>query len=176
MSETARNEIATIGGEFAVARTSKAGKVVTRTMLGVITSGSRAEKAAAVQYAIERGNFRTLAREVLRVFATELRKAGVLRKDGSIALRVTIELNGRPAHAEVELDLTRVNKADAQALARAAIEAAKADVKGERALYLEALRGLAAAPVDKVETKAVEAAEAPADKVETKAVEAAEAA
>lgn len=160
MTEAARNEIATIGGEFAVARTSKTGKVATRTMLGVITSGSRAEKMAAVQYAVERGNFRTLAREVLRVFATELRKAGVLRKDGSVALRVTIELNGRPAHAEVELDLSRVNKADAQALARAAIEAAKADAKGERALYLEALRGLAAAPVDKVETKAIETAEA----------------
>lgn len=149
------NEVATLSGEFSIARTNKAGKVTVRTALGVVTSGSRAEKAAAVEYAIARGNFRTLAREVLRVFGPELKKAGVLRKDGTVSLKVSIEWNGRPAFVEAELDLTRVKKEDAQALARAAIENAKADAKGEKALYLGALRALAADKAPAVETTEV---------------------
>ena len=65
------NEVATLN-DFAVSRTSKAGKTTYRTMLGVITSGNAAEKhkaaGAIVARMIENGNFRHLLREVERVF------------------------------------------------------------------------------------------------------------
>lgn len=75
----------TIRGEFTAIRTSKSGKETHRGILGVLTSGNKAEcyslASVGIEHALENNNYRAIMREVTRVFP-----AGVTFKNSTNAL------------------------------------------------------------------------------------------
>ena len=75
----------TIRGEFTATRTSKSGKQTHRGVLGVLTSGNKAERqnlaSAGIEHAIDNNNYRAIMREVTRVFP-----AGVVFKKSTNVL------------------------------------------------------------------------------------------
>jgi hypothetical protein len=145
------NEL-TLSNEFAVTRTSKAGKQTVRTALGVITSGNAAERTTLASAAIEtmftNGNFRHAMREVQRVFP-----ASVLKKSPLVVVSGA-DLFFRNEYVEdgvkkIELqhigDWVKANKAAMVTMAtiveRLALDATLAGkpLKGEKAMYAKFL-------------------------------------
>lgn len=67
------NEIAILNTDLTFSRTSKAGKVATRGLIGLMTSGNKAERSSAadalIQNQFDNGQFRPIMREFSRVFA-----------------------------------------------------------------------------------------------------------
>ncbi len=142
------NEL-TLSGDFAVTRTSKAGKQTVRTALGVITSGNAAERkqlaSAAIEVMIANGNFRHAMREVSRVFPASLLKKSplvVVSGDDQFYRNEFVDGDGVK---KIELhhiaDWTKANKAAMVTMAtiveRLALDASLAGkpLKGEKALY-----------------------------------------
>jgi hypothetical protein len=70
--ETTMTHDITIRGEFTAIRTSKSGKETHRGILGVLTSGNKAEcyslASVGIEHALENNNYRAIMREVTRVF------------------------------------------------------------------------------------------------------------
>lgn len=144
----------TLAGDFAVARTSKAGKTTYRGALGVITSGNAAERTlmahAAIGVMIANNNFRGLMREVLRVFPLKsIRNApGLIFSAGGKTGVDSVQFGEKMADGRwvyEAFDERNPNKNTAHAYARAvrhiasaAIDADKA-FKGEKAIYADLL-------------------------------------
>ena len=167
------NEIATLN-DFAVSRTSKAGKTTYRTMLGVITSGNAAEKhkaaGAIVARMIENGNFRHLLREVERVFPESFLKKSrfVTMRDKALwFVSSSIDENG-VSRIEMEqyVGWIAANKKTALKLAEAVCDvSAAADLagkplKGEKAMYRDFLAEMLRNEAAREEALQVEASEA----------------
>lgn len=141
------NEL-TLSTEFAVTRTSKAGKQTVRTALGVITSGNAAERTTLASAAIEtmfaNGNFRHAMREVQRVFpASMLKKCPLVIVDGDRLFHRNEYV--KDGVMKIELDdlapWINANKAAMVTMAiiveRIALDATLAGkpLKGEKAMY-----------------------------------------
>lgn len=141
------NEL-TLSGDFAVTRTTRAGKQTVRTALGVITSGNAAERtklaSAAIVHMLENGNFRHAMREVQRVFpASVLKKSPLVLVDGDTLFyrREFIVDGAKRIELEQLGSWIGANKAAMVTLAtiveRVALDAALAGkpLKGEKAMY-----------------------------------------
>ena len=141
------NEL-TLSNEFAVTRTSKAGKQTVRTALGVITSGNAKERAAlggaAIEHMLENGNFRHAMREVQRVFPTSsLKKSPLVLVDGDTLFyrREFVQDGAKRIELEQVGSWIAANKAAMITMAtiveRVALDATLAGkpLKGEKALY-----------------------------------------
>lgn len=141
------NEL-TLSNEFAVTRTSKAGKQTVRTALGVITSGNASERTTLASAAIEtmfaNGNFRHAMREVQRVFPVSvLKKCPLVIVDGDRLFHRNEYV--KDGVMKIELDelapWINANKAAMVTMAiiveRIALDATLAGkpLKGERAMY-----------------------------------------
>lgn len=132
----------TIRGEFMATRTSKSGKQTHRGILGVLTSGNKAERqnlaSAGIEHAIENNNYRAIMREVTRVFpaATTFKKStNVLynKERGDLYFRDLEDTNTFEQFLH-----HNPNKALSLAYAREVIDAeSRGDVtlKGEREYY-----------------------------------------
>ena len=148
----------TIDNDFAVSRTTKSGKTTYRGALGVLTSGNAKEKAqlgaVALEAIIANHNYRHLMREVERVFPLAFMKkakgqvAVTKGQDGEPIMWFLTETNdGGTIKREMEQydGYTKANKIMTHKYAKAVIAVADADpekIKGEKALYLAALRGM----------------------------------
>lgn len=141
------NEL-TLSGDFAVTRTTKAGKQTVRTALGVITSGNAPERAAlaaaAIEVMLENGNFRHAMREVQRVFPVSmLKKSPLVLVDGDTLFyrREFIEDGTKRIELEQIGSWIAANKAAMITMStiveRLALDATLAGkpLKGEKALY-----------------------------------------
>lgn len=142
-------------GEFFVTRFSKAGKATTRGLLGLLTSGNKAERLGTADRVIEvmlnNGNFRHVMREMDRVFTSSmLSKASnvavtkVKGEADEIRFATRVLLDGRMVTVYDEYEgWTRANKHVFKAFARAVCElAVKAEdagkeFKGEKAYFAE---------------------------------------
>lgn len=136
----------TIRGEFTAIRTSKSGKETHRGILGVLTSGNKAERQAlasaciepAIKHAIENNNYRAIMREVTRVFpaSTTFKKSTNTlynKERGDLYFRDLEDTN-----TFEQFLFHNPNKAMSLAYAREVIDAvARGDVtlKGEREYY-----------------------------------------
>lgn len=163
------NEITTLN-DFAVARTSKAGKTTYRTMLGVITSGNAAEKhkaaGAIVARMIENGNFRHLLREVERVFpVSALKKSNNVQiRDGAMWFATFSKVDG-VSRMELEeyTGWTGANKKTALKLAEIIqtlginADLAGKPFKGEKAMYRDFLVEMLVAEEARLEGEAAPA-------------------
>lgn len=172
MSETS-NALA-VAGDFAVARTSKAGKTTYRGALGVLTSGNAAERTlmahAAIGVMIANNNFRGLMREVCRVFPVKvIRNApGVIFSPGGKTGVDSVQFGEKMADGRwcyEAFDPANPNKATAHAYAKAVIHLATLahangkEFKGEKAIYADLLVGMVDAETQRVAQRALEAAE-----------------
>ena len=141
------NEL-TLSNEFAVTRTSKAGKQTVRTALGVITSGNASERAAlggaAIEHMLENGNFRHAMREVQRVFPVSTLKKSplvVVSGDDLFFRNEYVDDGVKKIELQHLVDWVKANKAAMVTMAtiveRVALDATLAGkpLKGEKALY-----------------------------------------
>ena len=141
------NEL-TISNEFAVTRTSKAGKQTVRTALGVITSGNASERgalaSATIEFMLKNSNYRHAMREVQRVFpASVLKKCPLVIVDGDRLFHRNEYV--KDGVMKIELDelvpWINANKAAMITMAtiveRVALDATLAGkpLKGEKAMY-----------------------------------------
>lgn len=172
------NELTNLN-DFAVTRTSKAGKETTRTALGVITSGNAAERAklgaTAIEFMLENGNFRHAMREVHRVFpASVLKKSPLVLVDGDALFfrREFVEDGAKRIELEQIGSWVAANKSAMVTMAtiveRLALDATLAGkpLKGEKAMYAgfleafmqrETARQLAALAAQQEQQESVEA-------------------
>lgn len=147
MEKTMSNELTNMN-DFAVTRTSKAGKTTTRTALGVITSGNASERAklgaAAIEFMLKNSNYRHAMREVQRVFPTSvLKKSPLVLVDGDVVFfrREFVEDGAKRIELEQIGSWVSANKAAMVTIAtiveRIALDAALAGkpLKGEKAMY-----------------------------------------
>lgn len=141
------NEL-TMSGDFAVTRTSKAGKQTVRTALGVITSGNAAERgalaAAAIEVMLRNSNYRHAMREVQRVFPVSVLKRSplvVVSGDDLFYRNEYVEDGVKKIELQHLVDWTKANKAAMVTIAsiveRVALDATLAGkpLKGEKAMY-----------------------------------------
>jgi hypothetical protein len=163
------NEITSLT-DFAVARTSKAGKTTYRTMLGVITSGNAAERHAAagkvVATMIANGNFRHLLREVERVFPVSLLKKSnnAQVRDGALWFVTYSKVDG-VSRMEMEEYTGWIGANKKTALKLAEIiqslginaDLAGKPFKGEKAMYRDFLVEMLVAEQERLDAVAVEA-------------------
>lgn len=115
------NVLATISTsvELTFDRTSKAGKVVTRGLIGLMTSGNKAERSSAadalIQHQFDNGQFKPIMREFSRVFAGK-------SFDAIISV--------------LAIDLAKPNKTGTVALLGALVRGTEGKtLKGEKAIY-----------------------------------------
>ncbi len=164
MSETQTTALA-VAGDFAVARTSKAGKTTYRGALGVLTSGNAAERTlmahAAIGVMIANNNFRGLMREVCRVFPVKvIRNApGVIFSSGGKAGTDSVQFGEKMADGRwvyEAFDPANPNKATSHAYAAAVLyiaDLAKGngkEFKGEKAIYANLLDGMLLAEAQRI--------------------------
>ena len=172
MSET--STALAVAGDFAVARTSKAGKTTYRGALGVLTSGNAAERTlmahAAIGVMIANNNFRGLMREVCRVFPVKvIRNApGVIFSPGGKTGVDAVQFGEKMADgrwAYETFDPANPNKATAHAYARAVQYLASVGIdtgkplKGEKAIYADLLICMLEAEAERLEQAALVATE-----------------
>jgi len=110
--------------ELSFARTSKAGKVTTRGLLGLMTSGNKAERASAADLLVHHqwatGQFKPILSEIIRVFGG--------KSFAAVA-------------AALQMDMQKPNKANMVGVMRSLVNGTAGQaLKGEKALY----RGYAA--------------------------------
>lgn len=154
------NEI-TLSNEFAVARTSKAGKTTYRGALGAITSGNPLERAAlggrVAETLIANNNYRALMREVCRVFPlSAIKKAHNVSAKGEDVYFVSQE--GERLILD-RFDASNPNKSVAHQYARAIqLVTAGKELKGEKKIYADILAAMLQREQDRIEALAAERA------------------
>lgn len=154
---TVTNDL-TFSADFAVARTSKAGKTVYRGTLGILTSGNKDEREHAAYTAmatmLRNGNYRHVMREVERVFPVSfLKKSDMVTynkgKNGAADELWFVTDSSVDGATKRELELyegwTKANKATTLKFASAVRGIVESDdfdstkLKGEKFFYYTAL-------------------------------------
>ena len=151
------NEVISISNDFAVARTSKKGVTTYRGVVGILSSGNKAERESLLDVVVERlianNNYRHLMREVERVFSGSFmnKAASVTYKKGKDGApdelwfnTAYIDKDGTHRRDSALYEgWTKANKRVAMDFARALIEIYEADgvaaPKGEKLYYYNAL-------------------------------------
>lgn len=138
---TATGELALLRPEFSVKRTSKSGKVTERTMLGVMLSGTKAERELAINEFVlqmwEKSNLNGVVRELNRVFP----KLGKEIESRNAAVNNVIATHPEFAGKVQLIRTTGVRKMDVMAMFALASQLPGAD-KGEKAKLLAAGRAI----------------------------------
>lgn len=159
------NELTTIDTAFNVQRVTKAGKVQHRGALGVLTSGTRDEKAAlsvsVLNRLISNNTYGPVMAEVLRVFPVNTLKAAKPKKGETVKSKAgdVVEINGMlyvytDERTFVELKTADTSAATTEALCRAVVAKMEGkEAKGEKAVYLQAARAVLAHMAAKREAK-----------------------
>ena len=177
------NQIASINidTDFSVQRVSKAGKVTERGVIGVLTGGTKDERGALAEFVMagvirnsSNNTFGPIVRELVRVFPASSLKAPKAKKgEATPKMKAgdVFEVNGTAFIATSESEFSifnpaAVDAASVEALCRAiAAKCAGKEMKGEKAIYLQAARAV----IYHLECKAAEKAAAQAAKAETEA-------
>jgi len=136
----------TIANEFSVSRTSKAGKITNRGILGVITSGNAAERAQLADRVIDNlianNNYRHLMREVVRVFPTTF----VAKSPLVVVDKANKDIYIRVGYQTLErFDVANPSKAMAHQYAERVLEviyASGKEIKGEKLAYANSLSAM----------------------------------
>lgn len=167
-----QNSDIALSSGFNVTRVTKSGKVQTRSILGVISSGNREERDTIVlrmvQTLIPNNSFGMVMQELTRVFpATQL--AAKLKKGESAAVGSLVNMNGDLWFVEDNItmrqfDATKSDAVTVRAVCNAIVaKNAGKELKGEKAAFMQVAR----ACLEHFERKEQEKAEAenPRDKL-----------
>lgn len=128
--------------EFSAARTSKAGKVTTRDIVGTLISGNPAERLSAAEYLIDqdwaKGDMKATVANLRRVFSDKTVSAVVRSMNDGIVF-----VNQHRAEKIAAVDLNFPDKPMVLQVVQALILNAGTAVKGEKAKVITLLNNIA---------------------------------